>query len=154
MEAINEVIDEYAGFGTFDTAESQHSISHMKAVFKQTVWALTTQIRRGSFVPERFEFSFYESLDMANDVTVDIKGRVDRTDTYTDEGRLFVKVLDYKSGNTVFDLVKLYYGTQLQLAVYMDAVMEQKKEALKQVSVEPGGMLYYHIDDPVIDLRM
>lgn len=38
---------------------------------------------------------------MANDVTVDIKGRVDRTDTYTDEGRLFVKVLDYKSGNTV-----------------------------------------------------
>ena len=153
MEAINEVIDEYAGFGIFDTAESQHSISHMKAVFKQTVWALTTQIRRGSFVPERFEFSFYESLDMANDVTVDIKGRVDRTDTYTDEGRLFVKVLDYKSGNTVFDLVKLYYGTQLQLAVYMDAVMEQKKEALKQVSVEPGGMLYYHIDDPVIDLK-
>ena len=27
-------------------------------------------------------------------MTVDIKGRVDRTDTYTDEGRLFVKVLD------------------------------------------------------------
>ncbi len=27
MEAINEVIDEYAGFGIFDTAESQHSIS-------------------------------------------------------------------------------------------------------------------------------
>lgn len=49
--------------------------------------------------------------------------------------------------------MKLYYGTQLQLAVYMDAVMEQKKEALKQVSVEPGGMLYYHIDDPVIDLK-
>ena len=46
-------------------------------------------------MPERFEFSFYESLDMANDVTGDIKGRVDRTDTYTDEGRLFVKVLDY-----------------------------------------------------------
>ena len=52
---------------------------------------------------------------MANDVTVDIKGRVDRTDTYTDEGRLFVKVLDYKSGNTVFDLVKLYYGTHFSL---------------------------------------
>ena len=50
-----------------------------------------------------------------------------------------MKVLDYKSGNTVFDLVKLYYGTQLQLAVYMDAVMEQKKAAQKQVSVEPGS---------------
>ena len=41
---------------------------------EQTVWALTTQIRRGSVVPERSEFSFYESPDMANDVTVEYKG--------------------------------------------------------------------------------
>ncbi len=70
------------------------------------------------------------SLDMANDVTVDIKGRVDRTDTYTDEGRLFVKVLDYKSGNTVFDLEAVLWHAASACSVrYMDAVMEQKKEA-------------------------
>ena len=39
-------------------------------------------------MPERFEFSFTRALIWQNDVTVDIKGRVDRTDTYTDEGRL------------------------------------------------------------------
>ena len=152
-ESIDEVINEYAAYGIFDTAESLHTVSHMKAVFRQTVWALTAQIRKGSFVPEKFEFDFYESLDMEGDVRVDIKGRIDRTDTYTDDGRMFIKVLDYKSGKTVFDLVKLYYGTQLQLAVYMDAVMSQKEEALPALSVEPGGMLYYHIDDPVIDLK-
>ena len=152
-ESIDEVINEYAAYGIFDTAESLHTVSHMKAVFRQTVWALTAQIRKGSFVPEKFEFGFYESLDMEGDVRVDIKGRIDRTDTYTDDGRMFIKVLDYKSGKTVFDLVKLYYGTQLQLAVYMDAVMSQKEEALPAFSVEPGGMLYYHIDDPVIDLK-
>lgn len=152
-EAIGETIDEYSGFGIFDTAQDSHTVERMKNIFKQTVWALTTQIRKGSFVPERFEFSFFESLDMEGDVQVDIKGRVDRTDTYTDDGRMFIKVLDYKSGNTAFDLVKLYYGTQLQLAVYMDAVMEQKKQVNTSVSVEPGGMLYYHIDDPVIDLK-
>ncbi len=151
-EAIGETIDEYSGYGIFDTAQDSHTIKRMKNIFRQTVWALTTQIRKGSFVPERFEFSFFESLDMEGDVQVDIKGRVDRTDTYTDDGRMFIKVLDYKSGNTAFDLVKLYYGTQLQLAVYMDAVMEQKKQTNTSVSVEPGGMLYYHIDDPVIDL--
>ncbi|WP_455719238.1 PD-(D/E)XK nuclease family protein [Agathobacter sp.] len=151
-EAIGETIDEYSGYGIFDTAQDSHTVERMKNIFRQTVWALTTQIRKGSFVPERFEFSFFESLDMEGDVQVDIKGRVDRTDTYTDDGRMFIKVLDYKSGNTAFDLVKLYYGTQLQLAVYMDAVMEQKKQTNTSVSVEPGGMLYYHIDDPVIDL--
>lgn len=152
-EAIGETIDEYSGYGIFDTAQDSHTVERMKNIFRQTVWALTTQIRKGSFVPERFEFSFFESLDMEGDVQVDIKGRVDRTDTYTDDGRMFIKVLDYKSGNTAFDLVKLYYGTQLQLAVYMDAVMEQKKQTNTSVSVEPGGMLYYHIDDPVIDLK-
>ncbi len=151
-EAIDETIDEYSGYGIFDTAQDSHMVERMKNIFRQTVWALTTQIRKGSFVPERFEFSFFESLDMEGDVQVDIKGRVDRTDTYTDDGRMFIKVLDYKSGNTAFDLVKLYYGTQLQLAVYMDGVMEQKKQTNTSVSVEPGGMLYYHIDDPVIDL--
>lgn len=151
--AIDETFAEYEGMGIFETAESMHTIERMKVVFKQTVWALTTQIRKGSFVPERFEFAFYESLDMDDDVKVDIKGRVDRTDTYTDDGRMFIKVIDYKSGHTAFDLVKLYYGTQLQLAVYMDAVMAQKKMAQGPLSVEPGGMLYYHIDDPVIDLK-
>ena len=56
----------------------------------------------------------------------------------------YIKVIDYKSGNTRFDLVKLYHGVSLQLAMYMNAAMGEGDI--------PGGMLYYHIDDPVIDI--
>ena len=60
-----------------------------------------------------------------------------------------MKIIDYKTGNTSLDLVALYYGLQLQLAVYLDAAveLEQKKHPGKQV--EPAGVFYYHIDDPM-----
>ena len=65
--------------------------------------------------------------------------------------RVYVKIIDYKTGNTSLDLVALYYGLQLQLAVYLDAAveLEQKKHPGKQV--EPAGVFYYHIDDPMLD---
>ena len=48
-----------------------------------------------------------------------------------DAGRrqVYVKIIDYKTGNTSFDLVSIYYGLQMQLVVYMDAAMqaEQRK---------------------------
>ncbi len=45
-------------------------------------------------------------------------------DVCEDGGKVYVKIIDYKSGSTSFDLLALYYGLQLQLVVYMDAVTE------------------------------
>ena len=62
MEAINEVIDEYAGFGIFDTAESKHSISHMKAVFKQTVWHSQPRYEEAALCLRGLSFPFTRAL--------------------------------------------------------------------------------------------
>ena len=40
---------------------------------------------------------------------------------------MYVKVVDYKSGSTSFDLASLYDGLQLQLVVYLNAAMEMEK---------------------------
>mgnify|MGYP002508562443 CR=1 FL=1 len=58
--------------------------------------------------------------------------------------------MDYKSGNVQFRLEKLYYGLSLQLAVYMEAAMQWAKEKGMERAI-PAGMLYYHIDDPIVD---
>lgn len=151
--AINEVIEEYPVAEGETPAMNMHTLGQMKKVFRQTVWALTTQIRKGNYVPEGFEITFSQQLSLPEDVLVELTGRIDRTDVYRDDRKMYIKVLDYKSGKTSFDLVKLYYGTQLQLAVYMDAVMEERKKSQNSYEIEPGGMLYYHIDDPVIELK-
>ncbi|MGN0362266.1 MAG: PD-(D/E)XK nuclease family protein, partial [Bilifractor sp.] len=46
---------------------------------------------------------------------------------------------------------ELYYGLQLQLAVYLNAALEADQKKHPGKKTEPAGVFYYHIDDPMID---
>ena len=157
--AMEEAILAYPNLSIYATAENAHMAGRMSHIFKQTVWALTTQVRKGRFVPNDFEVSFSKAdqldalqFDLENSKRIQLRGRIDRLDTCDDDGRLYVKVIDYKSGNTKFDLLKLYHGMQLQLVVYMNAAMELEKKKHQNKEIVPGGLFYYHIDDPVVEV--
>ena len=157
--AFSEAVEAYPDLSVYATAENKHVVERMGHIFDQTVWALTKQVRKGTFVPSAFELTFEKGGEHQNGLhftfehkeQIDLTGRIDRMDTCVDDGRIYVKVIDYKSGNTKFDLLKLYQGVQLQLVVYMNAAMNLNKEKHPNRSVLPGGLLYYHIDDPVIE---
>lgn len=157
--SMEEALLGFPNLSVYATAENEHQAKRMNHIFKQTVWALTTQVRKGRFVPSDFEISFSKAdalealqFQLENQNSIQLTGRIDRLDTCVDENRLYVKVIDYKSGDNTFDLLELYYGRQLQLAVYMNAALEleKKKHPLKEVI--PGGLFYYNIDDPVIEI--
>lgn len=157
--AMEEAILAYPNLSIYATAENAHMAGRMNHIFKQTIWALTTQVRKGRFVPNDFEVSFSKAdhlealeFDLEDSNRILLRGRIDRLDTCVDDNRLYVKVIDYKSGNTKFDLVKLYHGMQLQLVVYMNAAMELEKKKHDKKEIIPGGLFYYHIDDPVVEI--
>ena len=157
-QAMQEAIAEYPGISVCDTAANAYQRKHMGVIFDQTVWALTKQVRAGAFVPEKFEVSFAqldgkESLEyqLSDEVRMRLDGRIDRMDTYEYENKIAIKVIDYKSGNTKFDLIRVYHGLQLQLVVYMDAAMELLQGQHKTKEMIPGGIFYYHIDEPVLE---
>lgn len=157
-EAMQEALENYPDMCIYASAESKHRMKRMMSIFQQTVWALTKQVRAGRFVPKEFEvrFSELDHMDaleyaLSDDVSMKLTGRIDRVDTFDDGEKLCVKVIDYKSGNTSFDLIRIYQGLQLQLVVYMNAALELGKAQNATKDVLPGGILYYHIDDPVIE---
>ena len=156
---MREAVESYCNPSVFETASTAHQLRRMGEIFKQTVWALTRQVRAGEFVPEAFEVSFQELTDVADlrmtfadDAGMNLRGRIDRMDCCKDEGKLYVKVIDYKSGSTKFDLIRIYQGLELQLMVYMGAGMDWMKQQNPNHEVLPAAVLYYHIDDPVIDI--
>ena len=158
-EAMEQAVLAYPNLSIYATAENAHIAKRMQHIFKQTVWALTTQVRKGTFVPNEFEIAFSKqdkldalSFQLEDGNRIQLKGRIDRLDTCEDDNRLYVKIIDYKSGNTKFDVLKLYHGLQLQLVVYMNAALELEKEKHPAKEVLPGGLFYYHIDDPVIEV--
>lgn len=82
-----------------------------------------------------------------------LSGRIDRMDVWEREKEVYIKVIDYKSGNTSFQLLSIYHGLQLQLVVYLNAAMELMRRKYPHKEVKPAGIFYYHIDDPVLDVE-
>ena len=65
------------------------------------------------------------------------------------EGKEYYRIIDYKSGNKEFSLSEVYYGLQIQLLTYLDAILDNKELMSKNPTL-PGGVLYLKIDDPMI----
>lgn len=144
----------------YSSARYGYMLNRIKRILNRTVMVLGTQIKRGSFVPNRFEFVFssetdYRSLNicLSEEEAMHLSGRIDRMDTCEEQDRLYVKVVDYKSGNQTFDLAAVYEGLQLQLVVYLNAAMEMQQREHPNQEMIPAGILYYHIDDPLIEKK-
>lgn len=158
-EAVTETVEE-AGYLLFQDARTAYTVQRITRILKKTIETITSQIARSSFAPEGYEvsFSFEQDLKSVNftlseEEKMRLKGRIDRMDVHRDGDRLYVKVVDYKSGNTQFQFLSLYHGLQLQLVVYMNAAVELMKKKYPDKEVLPAGMFYYHIDDPVIEAK-
>ena len=91
------------------------------------------------------------NIALSEEERLELIGRIDRVDTCKKEDKLYVKIIDYKSGTRKFDLAALYYGLQLQLVVYMNAAVELQKKKNPDKNVIPAAMLYYHVSDPMTE---
>ena len=129
----------------------------MEQITEKTLWALGKQLRAGFFTPAAFELNFASGENRAMRIDLDelgsmqLRGKIDRVDVCEDEEHVYVKVMDYKSGGTDFDLGGVYYGLQMQLVVYLDAVMELEQKLHPDKEIIPAAMFYYQIQDPILD---
>ena len=157
-ESVEAFAVNYGETILYSSARNRNLLKRMTRILRRTVLTLQTQLRKGAFVPDRFELSFsmIEDLDSLNidlneQEKMRLRGRIDRVDTCEVEDTVYVKVIDYKSGTRKFDLAALYYGLQLQLVVYMNAALEMEQKKHPDKKVVPAAMLYYHIDDPMVE---
>ena len=156
--ALEETIAGYKGAAAFEDSRNRYLLARMKHTLYCTVWALIHQVKKGRFVPSEFEVSFSGYSDfnairfnLSDEEKMNLRGRIDRVDTYEENDKVYVRIIDYKSGNTSFSLLNLYHGLQLQLVVYMNAAMELVGKKHPDKQVEPAGIFYYHVKHPMVD---
>lgn len=154
---VEQVTSDYGNTILNSSSRNAYLARRVENITQRTVWALQQQILRGDFTPAGFEVSFSAAdnleamkIALSGDEALHLRGRIDRMDLCVDGEQVYVKIIDYKSGSTSFDLMALYYGTQLQLVVYMDAVMEMTGRSYPEKEVVPAGILYYNIADPLV----
>ncbi len=157
-KAVEQAVKEWDAQLLNSTHRNQYVVDTIKRMTKRTLWALVKHLENSDFKPYAFEveFSSYGNLQTANleleeGVKMRLQGKIDRIDRFEDEKGIYLKVIDYKSGSKAFDLSDFYYGLQMQLVLYMNAVLEIEKKKAKEKPVIPAGMFYYSFKDPIVD---
>ncbi|MBE6817352.1 MAG: hypothetical protein E7520_06605 [Ruminococcaceae bacterium] len=89
------------------------------------------------------------TIPLSDGGSVEIKGAVDRVDVYEENGKQYVRVVDYKSGNKQFSLSDVLYGLNLQMFIYL-FTLAQSDSAYAGIS---SGVLYMHSARPVMSLE-
>ena len=56
-----------------------------------------------------------------------MRGRIDRVDRYETDESVYLRVVDYKSGAQSLDPARIWMGMQLQLLLYLEAMLNPKR---------------------------
>ncbi|MCR5283434.1 MAG: PD-(D/E)XK nuclease family protein [Lachnospiraceae bacterium] len=124
---------------------NEFQAGQMEQLLRRSIDGMQYHFRKGKFHPAYFEH-FFKDEEVHH-----IRGVIDRIDLAEgQDGRLYVKVVDYKSGKRDLDLTRLYYGISLQLPIYLSRAVELLKDKQKGTAVKPAAMLYYRLQDPLI----
>ena len=140
---LDQVSADYGNTILKSSARNEYMIERTRRILHRTVWALQEQLKHGDFRPEGFEVIFGG-------------GRIDRVDIMEEpeKNRVYVKVIDYKTGNTSFDLLALYHGLQLQLMIYLDGALQVEQRKYPDKEIVPAGVFYYNVKDPMIQEKI
>lgn len=115
------------------------------------------ELRCSKFQPISFELGFGNGKDAAlppveltvDGVTISISGFVDRVDGWVKDGRLCLRVVDYKTGRKSFDMTEIWNGLGLQMLLYL-FTLQKRGEAVYHMPVDSVGVLYLPARDAVI----
>ncbi len=121
----------------------------------QVVRNVAEELRCSKFQPIDFELGFGVGSDVpvqvqAGKLTLSITGFVDRVDGWYHNGRLYYRVVDYKTGQKSFDFTDVWNGLGLQMLIYLFTLQEKGEYVLGQRDPVPAGVLYLPARDVIV----
>ncbi len=133
------------------SARMNFLVSRLTQSVKRAVEDICRELAKGKFVPSGFEVKFSGAEGdlppieiKGEESTVLLRGAVDRVDTYELDGKLYFRVIDYKSGKKEFSLDETVNGIGMQMLLYMFALEEMGKEHFGKMP-QASGVMYVPI---------
>ena len=160
---IRTYIEEVLGGLDNKTARFRYLFNRLCRDMEQIIRSVLDELRASDFRPidQELDFSYGGDLPPVQvregDTEVTLSGKVDRVDGYIRDGKLHVRVMDYKSGKKAFSLSDIWYGLNMQLLIYLFALQDKGLDRYKARLTEeldeivPAGVLYVPARDALPD---
>lgn len=136
-------------------ARFRYLFRRLRRSAERIVESLAEELSQSDFVPLAFELSFSDGGDIPavtireGEQTLQVGGKVDRVDGWLHEGKLYLRVVDYKTGKKAFDLADIRYGLNLQMLLYLFTLQAQGESYFGH-PIEPAGVLYLPARDTLL----
>lgn len=155
-EALRHMVKRYVErYAATQIQEYQNKSARFRYLFsrlRETAYAIIISIakemRQSDFQPVEFELSFGGRDGHLPAITVreggaslSVSGKVDRVDGWLHDGKLYLRVVDYKTGKKSFDLTDIRYGLGIQMLLYL-FTLEREGQAYFGYPIVPCGVLY------------
>ena len=145
---------ELGGLGD-KSARTRFLFMRLSQTVRKIILNILEEMRSSKFLPLGFELSFANNGELSpivfeeGNTSVELTGIIDRVDGWADGNKLYIRVVDYKSGYKKFNLSDIYYGIGLQMLVYMFALEQRGVEKYGKETVG-AGVLYSPVKDVTV----
>lgn len=117
---------------------------------------MVRELRASDFRPLDFELNFGKDFPPlrlgGGGQSLTLTGVADRVDGYVHDGKLYVRVVDYKTGWKKFSLSDVWYGMGLQMLLYLFA-LEREGAGRYGREIVPAGVLYVPARDVLVSAQ-
>jgi len=153
-KSVRSLVDIYINNSKGSVFESSSRYKYFKerliSLSVKTIEIIVLGLKSSSFKPKYIEKEFNNEssftplcIKLNHGEIVNIIGKIDRIDVFKQDGETYIRIIDYKSGIKDFSLNDLYYGTAIQLLLYLHVALCNEKGL-------PAGMFYFKLDDPIV----
>ena len=146
-----ECIDHYQE----KSARFRYLLSRLRRAAFAMVENIMDELAHSDFRPLAFELEFGTGGQLpaitvrAGDSELMVSGKVDRVDGWLHDGKLYLRVVDYKTGKKSFDLTELRYGLGIQMLLYLFTLAREGKPYFG-AEIVPAGVLYLPARDVIL----
>ena len=151
LEIAQNRMEEYAEqelSDLWDSARAEYLFRRNFAEVRSVVKDLYREMSRSLFEPKWFELQFAQDGSLpavritGQNTAAELEGFVDRADVWQNGDKLYVRIIDYKTGKTTFDYTKVLNGLGLQMLLYLFA-LQRTGDRLLGKTPEAAGVLYF-----------
>ncbi|MBO5034090.1 MAG: PD-(D/E)XK nuclease family protein, partial [Oscillospiraceae bacterium] len=153
---VKDYVDELGGLEG-ETARFRYLFARLEKSVYAVVKNVCEELDRSDFTPAWFELGFGGKEGTlppveftADGFTVSATGFVDRVDTWEKDGKVYFRVVDYKTGKKEFDFTDVWNGMSLQMLLYLFTLKDKGKELFGGKIPVPAGVLYLPARDEAV----
>lgn len=138
------------------SARFRYLFSRLRHTALAVIENIAAELAESDFRPMEFELAFggrdgtLPAVTIREgDTTLSVSGKVDRVDGWLRDGKLYLRVVDYKTGRKSFDPSDLRAGLGLQMLLYL-FTLEKEGAAHFGYPIVPAGVMYLSARDDIL----